>query len=214
MVPHPRGQPGYAFRLNGSPTSTLFFPPPEILGVLELVVPDEALWASARIRVLPEEWRQKRVPIFGPSFSAALRAAVSKGLVKSRFSLLDSDRVKGTGLAAHLIVHLAHVGVQQGLSMLKVEAWEPLGTDGEAFYVHGVFGTDSHGFTHLDGAVIWFAAEDLNRLVNDGKKLKGLEYQKQFRLDGDLSADVAFEIIRRFVPISELVDEYLVDVAP
>ena len=191
----------------------LFFPAPEIIGVLELIVPNQQLWTVARIRVLPTEWRQKRLPIFGPSFRKAISVAVAKGFAKSRFALTDPARLAGKGLVADLIVHLTRIVEHKGSSTLQVEAWEPVGRDGEVFYVHGMFSEETLTFTHLDGAIIWFAVNDIDRLVNEGRKLKGLKYEKQFRFDGHVAADVAFGVVRSFLPVSELVDEYLVDVA-
>lgn len=211
VVPHPKGEPRYVFRLKRG--GTTLFPSPEISGVLDLVVHDPTLWSSARIRLSSTEWRQKRLPIFGPSFPTALKAALSQGFVKSRFSLPGPDQLAGSGLVAHLVVHLAKVGLQQDTLMMKAEIWEPLGEEGEVFYVHGVFNADSTRFVHVDGAVIWFAKEDLKSLIDEGKKLKGLNYQKLFRLDGNLPMGVAVEMIRRFLPVSELVAEYLVEVA-
>lgn len=203
IVAGPPSHPEYIFRTHRGPVDGLLFPSPEIANVLGLVVPDPALWPSTRIRVSSESWRQKRLPIFGPSFSKAIRAVVSTGFTKSRSALPNSEMLEGTGLVADLIVHVARCDSAKGRvgcsSFLQVEAWEPLGRDGEVFYVHGIFSADDLSFEHLDGSVIWFSAYDLMRLVNDGKKLKGRDYKKQFRLDGNVAADMAFELVRQFL---------------
>jgi hypothetical protein len=88
-----------------------------------------------------------------------------------------------------------------------VEAWEDIGNSTEVFYIHGIMTISSQSFLHLDGASMHFDLESKARLFHKGRKLKGHDYNKHFRLDGCIGLLQACEVVRAYLPIEELTDE-------
>src|SRR5262249_32892155 len=90
-----------------------------------------------------------------------------------------------------------------------VESWEWIGQGIEVFYAHMILAPDANTVYHLDGAVVKFESDcEIASIFQTGNKHKGCEYEKYFRLDGEISFENAIELIRAFFPVEELIDEY------
>lgn len=62
---------------------------------------------------------------------------------------------------------------------------------------------------HLDGATIRYSGRDLDTLLQDSKKVKGTEYRKHFRLDGNFNLDDMHALATAFLPGAQLYNEAL-----
>lgn len=200
---------GFIFRLLFSKdTPLLLYPEPCITEVLDYLFPNTHLWSQAAIRVLQRDSSMKGAPIYGPNFRRAIEIALKERFVKSKFQVSKPEHFRGKGLLADILVHLGRTKEENGESFLELQAWETLDASEEVFYIHARMTEAADLFVHLDGAIIYFTSESKRQLFAKGKKIKGSSYEKQFRLDGRIAPNEAFEIINAYLPIDELSSEY------
>ena len=112
------------------------------------------------------------------------------------------------GIVATLVAHLSRRDTPDEV-LLSLEAWEIMSLDAETFYIHGLFSIDKGYFIHLDGATMYHNDLDKRLLFRQGKKVKGYNYSKHFRLDGVLSVNTVKDLARAFLPLEDLTTEYI-----
>jgi hypothetical protein len=112
------------------------------------------------------------------------------------------------GVVATLVAHLSRRNTPDGV-LLSLEAWEIMSVDAETFYIHGLFLIEKGCFIHLDGATMYH--DDLGKrlLFQQGKKVKGHNYKKHFRLDGVLDINTVRDLVMAFLPLEDLTTEYI-----
>jgi hypothetical protein len=187
-----------AFELDGK----LVFPDPRIRSIVSYLLSTN-YWSNAALRIIGDRLQENRLPIYGVSFSQALEIALRERFSKSLFYVPNPDKYVQNGFLADMVVTLK----TQDRKIVELEMWQQCKDLEYVFYVHGLLDEQNKTFSHLDGSIIYYEPFDKQILFKEGKKPKGRK-QKYFRVDDCIQFEVAFDLIRLFLPIEELVDEY------
>lgn len=197
-----------------SPLNREVYVEPRVQGVTEYLRPRPHLWDIAQIELHLQSVSLRGAPIFGVPFDIALdllsRDHPAQFIVKSMYQRLDSEHLSAinAGVIGTLVVHLSRP--RQNDDLITLEAWEVMNIDGaETFYIHGQFSANDHCWKHLDGATIYHDEIEKATLLQHGRKVKGSGYKKRFRLDGEFDTEDVRNIVRAFVPLDDLPEEYL-----
>ena len=180
---------------------------PIAFGVADLIVPRSDLAPLARLMLLEHQEGLKRLPIFGVPLEKGLAYAANATpgtRLKSMFKATQPDGSLNYGTCATLVTH-----IQRASQCIQIEAWQIVEPDSETFYLHGLLNLDLKSFSHLDGATMHHDKDAAETLFEQGTKMKGLNYQKWFRLDGAISMTDALALARAYFPLESLVIEYV-----
>lgn len=171
--------------------------------VTEYLVRNSQLWNLASIRIASGKSIQGRAPMYGVPFKKAVELAIAEGFVKSMYYIPDQqDNIS----YANILLHLNKRKPSNG-GLLQLQAWQYSPGISEVFYIHAESENFTEYVTHLDGAIIHFQPNDIRDIFKYGNKIKGDQYSKQFRLDGNIPIKDMFNIISLYLPVSELVSE-------
>ena len=190
-------------KVTGQPV----FANPNTFGVVDFVVPRPDLVKLTKLMLQENQMGLKRLPIFGIQFDKGLEKAAEASpgtLLKSMYKATNTDGCLDYGTCATLVTH-----IQKTSSYVQIEAWQILGVDSETFYIHGMLDATLQSFFHLDGATMQHCEQEAETLFLRGTKVKGSNYQKWFRLDGQISRRDAIAIAKAYFPIEALLAEYL-----
>lgn len=198
-----------------SPLDQEVYVEPRAQAVAEYLKLRPSLWDIAQIELQLNSVSLRGAPIFGVPFDVALdqltRYTAAQSIVKSMYQRLDSEylSVNNAGVIGTLVVHLSRTWEIDRL-MITLEAWEVMNMDqAETFYIHGRFSATDHCWKHLDGATMYHNKSEKELLLQHGNKVKGSGYRKHFRLDGEFGTEDVRSIVRAFVPLDDLTEEYL-----
>ena len=164
---------------------------------------DQSLWNSAAIRVVSGRGISGRALMFGVPFRQALNIALQKGFTKSLFFL--PNQREGV-YHASLLFHL-NKRKDSNNSTYELQVWQYCPRLSEVFYVHAESSDFKSDVTHLDGAIIHFQPDEVVNLFTHCNKIKSVQYEKQFRLDGRIPIQDMLNIVSAYLPVTELVDE-------
>lgn len=187
---------------------------PLAIGVLEYLKCHQHLWECAQIRVGTNKVDIRRAPVFGVPFEKALsllrQDRCHETIIKSMFRRDDASSIVASniGILGDLVAHASRVREDDDLR-ITLEAWELTNIDAESFYIHGIFSTTQNAWIHLDGATINHSSEEKLLIFRQGRKAKGSNYVKHFRLDGFLSTNDVINTANAFLPLDELTSEYM-----
>jgi len=171
--------------------------------VYNYISKDKHLWNISAIRVVPEHYVYGRAPMFGVPFEKALSIVLKEGFIKAEFFIPDKkDNVFYAALMFHINKHKDSNGAN-----IELQVWQYCPGLSEVFYIHSESPDFLKYITHLDGAVIQYHPKDIYKLFTSGRKIKGEQYEKQFRLDGIIPFTDMINIISAYLPVEELVDE-------
>lgn len=187
-------------------TNQKVFVAPHAFGVVDFVSPRADLVPITKLMLHENELGLKRMPIFGVHFDKGLeKAADAKPgmLLKSMYKAAQPDGTLEFGTCATLVTH-----IQRATDHIQIEAWQFLEPDLETFYLHGLLDPALGSFRHLDGATMRHDKQDAETLFQHGMKMKGINYQKWFRLDGSIARDDAVAIAKAYFPLEALLVEY------
>ncbi len=180
---------------------------PIVFAVSDFIVRRHDLVPLSRLMLIEAPQGRKGVGLFGVCFERALDLAaharagvIQRSLFKVKEGLESVDYDLCTTLLAH---------VQKKPEGIQLEVWQRLESSSETFYVHGLLDDDLSSFKHLDGATMHHSSDEARQLFVDGDKVKGVGYQKWFRLDGKVHVVDAMDIAMAFLPCHELVKEYI-----
>jgi len=171
--------------------------------VADYISGNPQLWESAAIRVVSGRGISSRVPMFGVPFQQAVASALHKGFIKCEFYLPNQ---KDDTYYATLLFHVNRRKESNG-AVIELQVWQYCPRISEVFYVHAESSDFAKYVSHLDGAVIRFHPEDVVKLFTFCDKIKSTDYEKQFRLDGQIPMDDMLNIVSAYLPVTELVDE-------
>lgn len=182
------------------------FVSPTASRVAEYVFQDAKLWNTARFLVSLKDIIRGRAPVFGVPFERGLQEITNqkRGVVKSIYQRPDWQYLQGHAVVGSLLTHITY-----SEEVITFEAWQFLDVDGETFYMHGQIDGSRGIFLHLDGAIMYHAPEEKEQVIAHGRKIKGQRYEKHFRLDGEISMSNAVEIMRLYLPLVDLTEEFL-----
>lgn len=195
---------GYELVFAENPDVELF-PVPESDFVINALAARPDLWchASARFTFHPSIWGA--APMFGVPFRRAVELAKKSGFIKSKYYLPEFSI---GGSCQSLLLHLRTVDDIRG-RLIQIEAWQYTPGHDYAHYLHALSPDFESEVVHLDGATIRYSDRDLDTLLQDSKKVKGTEYRKHFRLDGNFSLDDMHALATEFLPGVQLYNEAL-----
>lgn len=196
----------------------LLYPSHRALSVINYLVNDSMLSNLSSIRVSTDDIGMLGAPMFGVNFESAIKIVIREKFVKSIFYIPQQDNssgfIEGKGFACYLVVHLG-AKEENGEMKFHLEAWHGNEVDPTVYYIHSIFPKpvdlqqiDQAIIEHLDGAIIEYTQLDKEELFHKGNKKKGISYQKQFRLDGEIPLHTLYEIAKIYFPIDSLTEEY------
>jgi len=161
------------------------------------------LWENSSVRIVCGSGLSGRVRFHGVSFQRAVEEALKKGYIKSQFYLPEKiDNVYYSNILLHV-----NRRKESNNSIIQLQAWMYCIDLEEVFYIHAESKDFITSVQHLDGAKIYLQKEDRKRLFRSGDKIKGDYYEKQFRIDGNIPMNDFYEIIKKYFPVKELVEE-------
>lgn len=181
------------------------FPVPEADFVTDALVRRSDLWSQAAVRLTYHPSIFGSAPVFGVPFRQAAEIATRNGYTKSKYYLPESYR---DGSYQSLLLHLRKVDDRRG-KLLQLEAWQHQPGSEFAHYLHAMSPDFASHVVHLDGALIRYSECDLDKLLVETTKVKGISYQKLFRLDGRFSIGDMHTLASAFLPGDELYNEAL-----
>ena len=209
----------FKLKNNKDYNQLLLYPSHRALSVIDYLVRDSTLSNLSSIRVSTDDMGMLSAPMFGVNFESAIQTVIRKKFVKSVFYIPQQDNssgfIEGKGFACYLVVHLG-ASEEDGQMKFHLEAWHGNEVYPIVFYIHSIFSIDPFALPqleqavieHLDGAIIEYTQLDKEEIFRKGKKKKGVSYQKQFRLDGEIPLHILYEIAKIYFPIDSLTEEY------
>ncbi len=171
--------------------------------VADYISRDPNLWDSAAIRVVSGRGISGRALMFGVPLQRAVGIALREGFIKCEFYLPDQE---DDVYSATLLFHV-NKRKESNDSIIELQVWQYCPGLSEVFYVHAESTDFVTNVSHLDGAIIHFDPVDVVHLFRFCDKIKGNDYEKQFRLDGEIPIQDMLNIVSAYLPVTELVDE-------
>ncbi|EPK8529120.1 hypothetical protein KY228_000564, partial [Acinetobacter baumannii] len=135
-------------------------------------------------------------PLMGLDFKKALDLAIKEKQAISKFYLPES---LNNNIYSNLVFKITSKN-----NGLQLEIWEYKVNSTYVYYIHALSENNFETLTHLDGATIEFTNDEIQNLLFTNEKIKGKNYNKIFRLDGDIKFSYLHEIAKIFLPIKVL----------
>jgi hypothetical protein len=181
----------------------LGFATPENQGVVNYLIDKDNLWDQSKIRLCGMPVICGAAPQFGVPFRRAIEIAMKRGSMTSCFFKPETQK----GLrCSKLVIKVAEVEDKRG-DLIQLEAWQFAPDSNFAHYLHALSADFDTHVCHFDGATIHYSDGDLETMLASGRKIKGDEYTKHFRIDGQISVKDMHRIVAAFLPAKELYDE-------
>jgi hypothetical protein len=182
------------------------FASPDAGGVVEYISQELGLWGQARVRVCGSRVLRGRAPVIGVPLLKSLKEILHNRhrLYKSMYKLDNWATYQGQAVLATLVAQTSFADQHT-----QVELWHLLDVSRETFYMHGLFNHTNEMLVHLDGATMIHSLEQQVEICAHARKLKGLNYQKLFRIDGTILLTHFEAVARAFFPSDDLVTELI-----
>jgi hypothetical protein len=164
------------------------------------------LWRSTRISVSKNRITSvSRAAVFGINFKNAILKALKNGRSVTHLYWSDYKEWQHRGIFADFLIKITMTKD----NVAEFNAWQAIGTEEALFFVHGILDKSFQNFTHIDFAYHYTNLEEIQKLLQYTKDKPILTSKKKIlRIDGEITVDIAFELMRSFFPIDNLVDEY------
>ncbi len=181
--------------------------PFEIEGIVDILKNDSFLRSITKI-YLEKKWDGTRsrsgAPIIGVPFSAGLQNAISGK--RTGWSLFNTQsNLTEQGISGSLLANYNKRNYE-----IDFQLWEIiLPLDDETYYIHGIYNLKKNCFSHFDGALI-----DIDQVTKEKMFRfphipdKKFNYQKLFKLDGEIPVENATQLMYSYLPIENLSFEY------
>lgn len=177
-----------------------------IIKVVELLINRPELWAKAKFKINPiGDSIIGEVSLLGVDFQKAIENSLRYNIAKARY--YTKDKENNWEIPSDMLVIIG----KETPEKLQIEIWQSIGETTEMFYIHGYFYPSQKIFDHLDGAIITMDFDTINKVFSSGKKIKVGDKNKHFRIDTEIDYNTAFDLIKCYMPIKELVNEFLYD---
>jgi len=184
--------------------SKFVFVHPAIRGVNYYLRDNQELWEISRLRIVNTSTTKSAAIHYGLTFAKALEKLNSRGIQKARLYCENIKDFSTQGVVAEMLVNLT----KDNNGIVTIEVWQGIRENQHVHYLHGMMGQNQEYFTHFDGALIFFSIEEKEKLFAEDIKLKAGEYNKMFRLDGEIPKIDVFNLANAYMPLDRLIDEY------
>ena len=192
---------------------------PKGSGVVTILRERPDLWQIAKLRLCSTHWVGGSLPLFGVPFDVALRKMLAiqrpnENPVKWVARRMDASYLESNraGIVASMVAHVSFDRSATGTE-ITLEMWQIPNIEAETYYIHGIFLPSQCCFVHLDGATMYHDEDAVELLFAQGKKTKGYQKEKYFRLDGLIAVDDVRKLGAAFLPLEDLSAEYLITTA-
>lgn len=125
-------------------------------------------------------------------------------MIKAVYQRKDWQLLQGHAIVGSLVAHTS-----SSSDLIEFEAWQLLDITSETFYVHLIIRKETGLICHLDGATMHHSPEEKSIIAKDAIKIKGNEYKKHFRIDGNFKINIAEKLMELYMPLEDLTDEFL-----
>jgi hypothetical protein len=189
------------FEINGN----WCFPDYSIRHLLEISI-ENGLLSNTRLKISKTRYKSiSRANYFGLDFINAINKTIEKGIEVSYYYCAEKKEWSHMGGFADYLIKL-NINKDKNI---EFNAWQAIGDENTLFYVHGIIEQEKKWFIHIDFAYHHTEIEEIAKLFLEHKKKPILlNKEKLFRIDGKISIEIGFDLIRTFFPLSELATEY------
>jgi hypothetical protein len=184
-------------------TMTPLFPLPSNIVAFNYLCSNLSLWSKASLKVSSSFSISGSAPIFSVPFDKAVKIALQEGAFKSKYYY--PERVEN-GRHETLLIHLSRSSEIEGRK-LQLQAWQYTPGKSKVYYLHALSDDFQSYISHLDGAMINFSQEELDVFIGGADKVKGSNYEKLFRLDGEIEIKHMHGLAKSFFATEELYNE-------
>jgi hypothetical protein len=145
--------------------------------------------------------------VYGVSFERAVNIAFREGWHISIFHA-ETPGLTEWGASGYLVIRLNKT-VEKDRNSLSLQAWQGSDVGSMIYYIHAIFPEEMTFCHHLDGATMELDIDSKKELFYKGIYHKNTSsYQKQFRLDGKISWQSFFQIVKSYLIFDNLTNEY------
>jgi len=181
-----------------------FFPHWRTVKIIDYLFDKPDLWMASKLLLTTQRGMHAAARVFGLTFQQAVEKLRRAGIEKARLYCEEQQQFLTEGVVAEMLTSV--VADDDGLITLQM--WQGVENVDEVFYAHGILDRDKGKFRHFDCAIISFSIRDKELLFDNNSKVKGCQYQKLYRIDGELDPGDIYEIANRFFPLDRLIDEF------
>lgn len=189
-------------RLKDEPEINVYSSHDSLL-VVNYLINNPSLWEAASIDVIGVQTISGSAPMYGVSFEKAINLALKNGEAISKFFVPESHQ---RGRFTTLLTKIKQKNGEQ--KSLQLEAFQVAALSSKVNYLHALSNDFSETFQHLDGKLMEFSENEIDRIFNYGERIKPLCFKKVFRIDGDIEIKHFYGLSRAFLSSSDLYDEY------
>ena len=159
----------------------------------------EVLWNMAQLEFTYYYSIFGSAPFMGLNFKKALHIALKEKQAISKFYHPESLK---NNVYSNLVFKITSKN-----NVLQLEIWEYKVNSDHVYYMHALSENNFETLIHLDGATIHFTNHEIQNLLFTNEKIKGTNYSKVFRLDGEIALSYLHEIAKIFLPLKALYEE-------
>jgi hypothetical protein len=172
--------------------------------IVDYIINIPELWEKSKLSLRSSRKVLSRARVFGITFKQAVDKVQLKGYEKARLYCEKQKDFSELGVIAEMLAITSNDSEGQ----ISFEVWQGVINVQEVFYAHAILNKDKTKFCHFDCAVIDFDISDKELLFNENRKIKGNNYEKLFRIDGQIDFCHVFNIADKFFPLDSLIEEY------
>jgi hypothetical protein len=180
------------------------FPHHMIKSIVFYILSHEYLWNNSKLRFVSERVVASSARIFGISFQQAIEKIAEKGFSKARLYCEKRSTFERMGVVAEMLANI--YTEKDGLTTMEI--WQGVANSSRVYYAHGILNKSKRNFIHFDCAIINMDITEQHILFEENRKIKGGDYLKLFRIDGDIDKKYVFELASQFFPLDNLIEEY------
>ena len=91
---------------------------------------------------------------------------------------------------------------------MQIQLWQIIGDGNEVLFAHGLINKITFKFNHFDLASHYVDPIMIPKLLYNKERMDLLEKTKWIRVDGEITEDQVFDMMKMFFPLDHLVDEF------
>ena len=163
-----------------------------------------ALIESSKIRIT-RSWATMtgRAPVYSVNYLNLLKKVIAKREAVSSWFICEKEKDFDKGVYADLYI-LGNFNEND----LQIQLWQIIGQGDEVLFAHGLIDKNTFKFNHFDLASHYIDPIMIPRLIYAKQRMDLMKKTKWMRVDGEISEEQIFEMIKMFFPLDYLVDEF------